>query len=158
MVLDDTEVGFAQPEKSCSIKFCVTADVIVSVGVEILSILVAPSFLGVILSLRIDCPRTPIVLLPWDVWSSLQQQNALAARRELPSQGPSTRARTNDNEIVVFALLHSDDSSPKATVPYSNSNNRDLGTLRGFYEFFIPICSNMSNSSYQNNIVDGSSP
>jgi hypothetical protein len=124
MVPDFTEVGFAQTKESCSVKFRVPANVVVGVWVKLFSVFVPPDFLSVILSFRVYRTRIPVVLLAWDVWPSLKQEDAFAARRELPSEGPPTRARADDNEIVVFAVLHCDDSSAKATFPYSPTGKK----------------------------------
>ena len=124
MVADFTEIGFAQTKESCSVKFCVPADVVVGVWVKLFSVLVTPNFFGVILSFHVNCTRIPVVLLAWHVWPSLKQEDALAARRELPSEGSPTRARADNNEIVVFAVLHCEDSSAKAAFPYSPTGEK----------------------------------
>ena len=105
MVANCTKVGFAQTKQSCSVKFRVPANIVVGVRVKLLSILVSPGFLGVILCFCVNRTRIPIVLLAWHVRPSLKQEDAFAARRELPGEGSPARARADDNEIIVFAVF-----------------------------------------------------
>jgi hypothetical protein len=51
-------------------------------------------------------------------------KDAFAARREFPSEDPSTRALADDNEVVAFAGVHCDDSSAKATFHYSPTRKK----------------------------------
>ena len=51
-------------------------------------------------------------------------KDAFAARREFPSEDPSTSALADDNEVVAFAGVHCDDSSAKATFTYSPTGKK----------------------------------
>jgi hypothetical protein len=115
--------------KSCSVKLSIPADVIVGVRVKLIVVLVAPDFFGVILSFRVYRTRTPVILLAWDIWTALRQQDPFAARRRLPSEGPAACTRADDHEIVVLAVLHVEDSSANAALPYSPSKKKSSEPL-----------------------------
>jgi hypothetical protein len=83
------------------------------------------------------------------LWPSSEEEDALVARLNPPSQSPFPRARADDNEIIVFTVLHSDDSwswarvsgenakYPRAAIPTAQTvlslteSERDAGLRRG---------------------------
>jgi hypothetical protein len=93
-------------------------------NLKLLAVLVAPESFGVILSFRVYRTRTPVILLAWDIWAALKQQDPFAVRRQLPSEGPAACTRADDHEIVVFAVLHGEDSSANAAFPYSPTKKK----------------------------------
>src|SRR5687767_24591 len=55
------EVLHAHAEQRRTVKLGVAADVVISVRVELLALLVAPAFLGVVFALKVDSARLPVV-------------------------------------------------------------------------------------------------
>src|SRR6266496_6707423 len=110
----------AQAEKSCAIEFRVTANVVIRVRMQFCPVGIPPKLLRVVFALGIYCAGIPIVFLTSHVRAALNQQNFLATRRKAISQSAATRARTDDDEIVIAPVVHAD-SSQRGANPYAPS-------------------------------------
>ena len=77
------EVALAQAKQRRTVKLGVAADVVVRVRMKILAVLVAPRFVGVVVSVNIDYLGIPIGFLAGNVVAALQNKDALAGGREM---------------------------------------------------------------------------
>src|SRR5215813_9388185 len=106
MVTNFAEVLFAQAKERRTVEFSIAADVIVRVRMQLLTVRVAPGFLGVVLSFKVDRARAPVVLLAWHVITTFEQENFLAGRRESVCQGPAACACADDDYVVMIVRRH----------------------------------------------------
>src|SRR5262249_53965864 len=96
----------AEPEQGRAEELRITADVIIRVWMQLLSVSVSPHFLGLILALGIDRAWVPVVLLAWDIIAALQQQNAFARGRAFVRQRPAARPAADNDDVVTRGLSH----------------------------------------------------
>src|SRR5438309_11359849 len=89
-------------EKSSSVEFCVAAHIVVSVGMQVTALNIAPDFLCVIFGVDIDGLRIPIVFLASDIIAAFQNQNPLSRWSQLVGQRASTRSRPDDDHVVLI--------------------------------------------------------
>src|SRR5436309_11843664 len=86
---------------------------------------VPPKLLCIVFALGIYRARVPIVFLTPHVRAALDEQNFLATRRKAISQSAPTRARTDDDEIVIAPVVHADSSQCNPN-PYAILESPDL--------------------------------
>src|SRR4051812_42220248 len=99
------EVLFAQTEQRRAIELCVTANIIVGMGTQILPVAILPHFLGRVLALQVyDC-RTPVVLFARDIVASFEHKDLFPGRRQLGGERSAPRSGS-DNDDVVVAIWH----------------------------------------------------
>src|SRR2546428_3527011 len=98
---DLAEVLLPHPDERRPVELRVPADVVVGAGVELAAVLVAPGLLDVVAALGDDRVRVPVLLLAWDVIAPLEEEDALAGRREAVGEGPAPRARADDDHVVA---------------------------------------------------------
>src|SRR5215203_1957536 len=101
------EVFLAQTKQGCAVEFRVATDKIVCVRVQLFAINIAPRLFGVVPGVEVDGARAPVVLLARYVIASLQEQNLLTGGREFVGERAATRARA-DNDYVVVVVVHHD--------------------------------------------------
>jgi hypothetical protein len=106
VMADLAEVFPAHAEQRRAVEFGVAADVVVGVGVERVAVAVPPHLLCLVFTLHVDGTRVPVVLLARDVVAALEQENALAAGRELPSERAAAGAAADDDHVVVVVGRH----------------------------------------------------
>jgi hypothetical protein len=104
VVLELAEVLFAEPEERRTVELGVAADEVIGVGVQRLSVPVAPLLLGVVAALDVDRPGAPVLLFPGDVIAALEQQHPLSRRRQPMGQSSAARAGADDDDVVVVAV------------------------------------------------------
>ena len=93
VMLDLPEVLGPQAEQGGAVELGVAADVVVLLGRELVALPVVPLLVGRVLALEKDRGRVPVVALAGEVAASLEQQDALSGRRQLPCEGPAACAR-----------------------------------------------------------------
>src|SRR5207249_7047025 len=101
VMADLAEVLLPHPDERRAVELRVPADVVVGAGVELPAVPVAPGLLDVVAALGDDRVRVPVLLLARDVVAPLEEQDALAGRREAISEGPAPRARADDDDVVA---------------------------------------------------------
>src|ERR1051325_6994426 len=105
-MLQLAEVFFAQAEQRRAIELRVAAYVVVGVRMKRRTILVVPSFLGVVLGFQVDGARAPVVLFARHVVAALQEQDAKAGGSQVVGQRATTRSRSNDDHVVAIVVGH----------------------------------------------------
>ncbi len=100
------EILFAQSEKRSAIELRVASYIVVRVRMKWLTVLVAPFFLGLILSLDVHRAGIPIGLFPTNVIAALENQNALSRRGQSVSESTSSCSSSDDDHVVVFIGGH----------------------------------------------------
>ena len=78
VVANLSEILLAQPEERSTIEFRVPTHVIIRVGMQLLTVRVAPQLFGVVLGIDINGLRVPVVLLAGDVITALMNEDSLA--------------------------------------------------------------------------------
>src|SRR6516162_3173482 len=105
VVPDLAEILLAQAEQRGAVEFGVAADVIMDAGMESPAVLAVPGLLRLVFRLDEDGGRVPVVSLAWQEIAALEQQDALASRRE--PMGERTAAGTGaDNDHVITLACH----------------------------------------------------
>src|SRR5215510_3016110 len=100
------KIFFAQTKQRRTIKLGVPAYVVICVRMKLLTIRVTPGFLRVVPGFEVNGARAPVVLLARYVITALKQQNLLAGWREFVSQRAATRARADDDHVVMIVRRH----------------------------------------------------
>src|SRR5829696_7472099 len=100
------KVFLAQAKQGCAVEFGVATDKIVRVRVQLFAVNIAPRLFRVVLSVEVDGARTPVVLLARYVISSLEEQNLLTGGREFVGERAATRARADNDYVVVVVVRH----------------------------------------------------
>src|SRR6266480_5388133 len=103
---DLAEVFFAQTKQRGAKKFCVAADVIVGVRVQLVAVFVAPAFFGLVFSFEVYGARIPVVFFPRHVTAAFEDDNPFSGRGELVSESATARAAAYDDDVVMIALRH----------------------------------------------------
>ena len=106
-MFDLAEVLSAQAEERRTIEFGISADVVVRVRVQGLSILVSPFFFRLILAFNIDRARIPVRLLARNIVAAFKNENALAGGRQAVNERSAACAGSDDDYVVVFVGVHS---------------------------------------------------
>src|SRR5215207_2041660 len=106
MVRDLPEVLRPEPKERGAVELGVAADVVVLLGRELVPFAVAPLLVGRVLPLQEDGGRIPVVTLAGEVATALEEQDALARRRQLPGERPSASSAADDDDVVVLGCRH----------------------------------------------------
>src|SRR5207245_4628512 len=106
-MLDLAEVLSAQAEERRTIEFGISADVVVRVRVQGLSILVSPFFFRLILAFNIDRARIPVRLLARNIIAAFQNENAFPRGRQAVNERSAACAGSHDDYVVLFVGVHS---------------------------------------------------
>ena len=106
-MFDLAEVLSAQAEERRTIEFGISADVVVRVRVQGLSILVSPFFFRLILAFNIDRARIPVRLLARNIIAAFQNENAFPRGRQAVNERSAACAGSHDDYVVVFVGVHS---------------------------------------------------
>src|SRR6185369_17492049 len=106
MMTNVAKIFLAQAKQGCAVEFRVATDKIVCVWVQLFAVNIAPRLFGVVLGVEVDGARAPVVLLARHVITSLEEQNLLSGRREFIGECASTRARADDDYVVVVVVHH----------------------------------------------------
>src|SRR6266700_2597908 len=106
-MFDLAEVFSAQAKERRTIEFGISADVVVRVRAQGLSIPVSPFFFRLILAFNIDRARIPVRLLARNIVASLQNENAFPRGRKAVNEGSTACAGSDDDYVVVFLGIHS---------------------------------------------------
>src|SRR5262249_36586072 len=83
-------------------------DVIVGVGMERLSVLVAPLFLGVVAAFDVDRSGAPVLRFAPDVIPPLEQQDPFAGWSQPVGQSASAGTGADDDHIEMMVGHHAD--------------------------------------------------
>src|SRR6266699_1255175 len=100
------EVFFAQAEQCRAVELRVAADKIVRVRMQLFAINVARRFFRVVPGFQGDCARAPVVLLARHVIAAFEQKNLLTGGREFVSERAATRARADNDYVVLIVVCH----------------------------------------------------
>src|SRR5438445_6384864 len=100
------EVLAPQAEECGTIEFRVAANAVVGMRVQFLSVPIAPHLLGLILPLDVDRARAPVVFLPRDVVTALQQEDPLPGGGQFPGKCPTSGAGPDDDHVVMILIAH----------------------------------------------------
>src|SRR5262249_39045236 len=100
------EVLSTQPEQRGAVELGVAPDPVVGVGMERLALRRPPYLLGAVLALEVDRPRAPVVLLAGDVVAPLEEQDALAGRRQAVGRCAPAGAGADDDHVEAARLVH----------------------------------------------------
>src|SRR5438105_9437605 len=106
-MFDLAEVFSAQAKERRTIEFSISANVVVRVWVQGLSILVSPFFFRLILAFNIDGARIPVRLLARNIVAALQNENAFPRGRQAVDERSAACAGSDDDYVVVFVGVHS---------------------------------------------------
>src|SRR5829696_4478593 len=100
------EVFLAQAKQGSAVEFRVATDKIVCVWVQLFAVNIAPRLFGVVLSVEVDRARAPVVLLARHVIASLEEQDLFTGGREFIGERSASRARADDDYVVVVVVHH----------------------------------------------------
>src|SRR6266571_7834917 len=100
------EVFFAQTEQCRTVELRVAADKIVRVRMQLFAINVAPRFFRVVLAFEVNGARAPVVLLARHVIAAFEQKDLLTGGREFVSERDATRARADNDYVVLIVVCH----------------------------------------------------
>ena len=100
MVLEFTEILFAQPVKRCAIHLGCAAHEIVDAGLKRLAVLVTPNIAGDIAVLDKDLFGAPVLGFPFHPVAALEQQDPLARRSQVPYQRAAAGAAADDDDVI----------------------------------------------------------
>jgi hypothetical protein len=101
VVADLSEVLLAQPEQDRAVELGVAADEVLLVRRERRAVLVVPLLAGQVSLAEEHLAAVPVLRLARQVAAALEQQDALAGRREAPGERAAARARSDDDDVVV---------------------------------------------------------
>src|SRR6266850_6089386 len=100
VMLELAEVLLAQAVERRAIHLGGAAYEVMETGLEGLSRVVVPGFLGDVAVLDEHLFHVPILLFTFQPVAAFEYQDALARRRQVPSQRPAARAAANDDDVV----------------------------------------------------------
>src|SRR5690349_25083373 len=123
-----TEVFFPQTKESSTVELRVTANKIIRVRVQRLAFAIAPRLFRVVFRFEVYGARAPVVLLARNIVTAFQDQDLLARGREFVGQRAATRARADDNYVVMIVAGH--DHTPSAGVTAHSSIALPSSTAR----------------------------
>ena len=118
------KILFAEAEQRCAIKFRVAANVIIGVRMQFSAVGVAPKLLRVVSATAFTAASSSFLSRAAQM-AALNQQNFLAARCKVIGQSAATCARTDDDEIVIAPVVHTDWSQCNPN-PYAILESPDL--------------------------------
>ena len=96
------EILFAQPEQGGAVHLGRAADEVMHPGLERLAVTVVPGLLRHIAVLDKHGGGVPILLLARQIIAAFQDENALAARRELQRQRSAAGTAADDDDVVTI--------------------------------------------------------
>ena len=73
---------------------------------ELFAVLVVPHLFGLVLSFKIDGAGIPVVFLPWNIATPLQEQNLFSGRRQLMGQRAAASAGADNDHIEMVLRGH----------------------------------------------------
>src|SRR5215203_44033 len=100
------EVFLAQAKQGCAVEFRIATDKIVCVWVQLFAINIAPRLFGVVPGLEVDGASAPVVLLARHVITTFKEQNLFTGGREFVGERAATRARADNDYVVVVVVRH----------------------------------------------------
>src|SRR5229473_5185080 len=112
MVANFAEIFFAQTEQSSTVKLGVATHVIISVRMQLLTVLIEPGFLGVVVGVHVDDLWVPIRFLAGNVVAALKNQDPLSGWRQVV--GERSAAGTGSDDDHVVAIVGHDANPPLA--------------------------------------------
>src|SRR6476469_8105862 len=101
-MLDDAEVLGPETEQRRPVELRVAAYVVVLLRREGVAVRIRPGLVGRVLAVDEDRVGVPVVTLTGEVVASLEQQDPLAGRRQLPGERAAARATADDDDVVVL--------------------------------------------------------
>ena len=106
VMLEDPEVLGTQSIQGGAVQLGRATDPVVDARLERLAVLVVPGLLWHVLVVHEHDLGVPVLGLAWQPVAALQDQDALAGRGELVSQGAAAGTAADDDDVVVAALGH----------------------------------------------------
>ena len=103
VMVDLLEVALAQAEEDRAVELGVAAHEVLRVGLEGRAVLVVPGLAREVAALEEDLRRVPVLGLARGVAAALEQQDALAARRQAVGERSAARTASDDDHVVVLA-------------------------------------------------------
>src|SRR5208283_1945219 len=98
------EVALAQAKQRRPVKLGVAAHVVVGVRMKVVTVLVEPRLFGVVVGVDIYNLGVPVGLFALNIVAALQDEDALARRREMIRQGASAGACADDDYVVAVVV------------------------------------------------------
>ena len=96
-----------QAEQRRSIEFCVSSHVVVRVGMQRFTVLIAPLFPGLVFRFNIHSVRVPIRLFATHVAAAFENQDFLAGWSQRIGQSAASGARADNDDVeVLFRACH----------------------------------------------------
>src|SRR6516162_11363224 len=121
VVLYLSKVLLPQPEQSCTVKLCVSANVVVRVRMEWFAGFVLPDLFRLIFPFDVDGAGIPVGFFARDIVAPLEQQDSLAQRRQSVGQRPTACAGADNDHVELVLSRHSS--------PLKESNQTGLGQM-----------------------------
>ena len=103
------EVALAQPEQDRAVELRVAADEVLLMRREGRAVLVVPLLAGQVAAALEDLRRAPVLRLARKVAAALDEQDALARRRQAVGESAAAGAGADDDDVVV---IDAHDGSP----------------------------------------------
>ncbi len=103
---DFSKILLAKSQQGSAVDFCIAANVILNTGMECVSVLVVPGFLGLILRFKKHGTGIPVVLFSRQVVAPFQKQNAFAGWSEMVGERSATSSRADDDDVKMILLGH----------------------------------------------------
>jgi hypothetical protein len=123
LVDDLLEVALAKAEHRRAVELGLAADVVVDPGLEALAALVVPGLLGNVAVLDEDLVRVPVLDLAGQPAASLEDQDPLPRRRQVPGEGAAAGAAADDDDVEVQVRAHPPPPAVVAAVAMSSSSH-----------------------------------
>ena len=101
-MLDRAEIPFAHPKQDGTIELGVTADAVMDAWMELAAVPIKPCLLRLVSVVDEDRSARPILALARQISASLQQQYALAGRRQFMRQRTAACAGPDDDHVVAI--------------------------------------------------------
>src|SRR5215216_5611826 len=101
-----TKVFLSQTKERCAVEFGVAANEVIRMRMQLLAVAVAPRLFGVVFTFEIYGARAPVLLFPRNVIAAFEEQGLLAGGREFVGECAATRARADDDYVVVIVTGH----------------------------------------------------
>ena len=109
-----TEVFFPETEQRGAVEFCIAADVVVGVRMQLFAVLVVPHLFGLVLSFEVYGAGIPVVFFARNVAAAFQEQDALAGGSQFMGQRAAACAGPDNDHIEMVLRGHLE-------IPFSGS-------------------------------------
>src|SRR5881628_3445247 len=98
MMTDLSEIFLPQPEKRRAVEFCVAADVVVRVRMELFAIDIPPRLLCLVFALNIHRLRIPVVLFTGNVIAAFDDEDTFTRGGERIRECATARSGSDDDD------------------------------------------------------------